>query len=592
MIKDRLEQLRNLMKAQGINAYIIPTNDYHGSEYVSDFFKTREYMSGFTGSAGTLVVTLKEAGLWTDGRYFLQAGDQLKGSTIDLYKMGEPGVPTIVEFLYDKLNNNDTLGFDGKCLSTAFILNILRFLADKNLNLKFEEDLVDKVWTDRPVLKSKPCYSLDIKYTGKSRVDKIKDLRAALVRNHADSTVITSLDDINWLLNIRGDDVDCNPVILSYVIVTLDKFDLYVMLDAVSPELKAELTKDGVTLHEYFDVYEDIKKLDSKVCLLEFNKVNYALYGLIKPSIKKVNMMNLTTLPKARKNEVELKNIYYAHVKDGVAMCKFLYWLKHNVGKERMTECSIAKKLLGFRAEQENFKGVSFDTIAGYDYHGAIVHYDQTPETDIEVFPKSLILIDSGGQYLEGTTDITRTVALGPVTKEQKLHYTLVLKGHLALGNAKFAHGCSGAYIDILAREPLFEYGLDFNHGTGHGVGCFLNVHEGPQNISRSITRSSCPMLPGMVTSDEPGLYITDKYGIRIENLMACVPYMENYGTEFYQFDTLTLAPYDIDAIDKSILTDDEKKLIHNYHLRIYNTLHEYLPEEVNSWLKEIIEAI
>ena len=591
IINERIENLRKLMLEENIDAYIIPTSDYHGSEYVGEYFKERVYISGFTGSAGTVIVTPTKAGLWTDGRYFLQAEDQLKGTIITLYKMGEKNVPTMTAFLKNELKDNALVGFDGKTLTTSYCLGLLNELASKQIKFKYDVDLIDKIWKDRPQLSKEKAYLLDDKYTGCSRKEKIARVRAYLKENNLDYFVLTSLDDISWLLNIRGNDVECNPVVLSYVTLTSNSLNLYINKEVLSSEIKVELTKDGITIKDYFDIYEDVKNIKNKRVILEENKVNYAIFASLNGNYI-VNRMNPTTAYKAVKNDTEIKNVIDAHIKDGVALTKFIYWLKKNVGKLPLTELSASDKLESFRREQEHFMGLSFTTIAGYASHGAIVHYDPTSETDIPLKNESFLLVDSGAQYLEGTTDVTRTIALGTLTKEEKKHYTAVLKGHLALSDAKFLSGTSGCELDMLARRPLWELGLNFNHGTGHGVGYFLNVHEGPQSISNAPIRCSYPFSKGMITSNEPGLYITGKYGIRIENLVLCEDYMETEFGKFLKFRNLTLAPYEIDAINKDELTSYEIKLIHDYHVEVYKVIGKYLTSDEKKWLKDIVEAI
>ena len=591
-IIERLNTLRILMKENNLDAYIIPTNDFHGSEYVGDYFKTRSFISGFTGSAGTVVVTLDEAILWTDGRYFLQAEDQLKNSTIELYKQGEKGVLNIYEYLNNKMPKDCKIGFDGRVVSINFVEELKRSLKSHNLTISYQDDLIDKIWTNRPSISKEPAYELTTEFTGLNRTEKLNIVKEYLVSKDADALVLTSLDDIMWLFNIRGNDVECNPVVLSYSIIYQDKTVLYLHKEVLNETLYNNLVSDNIIIKDYNDIYTDVTTFDeASIVVYQNNKVNFALSALISTN-KVINELNYTTILKAEKNECEVKNSYIAHIKDGVAVTKFIYWLKQNVGKIEISEISAAEKLEAFRKEQENFKGVSFDTIAGYKEHGAIIHYSATEETNILVEPKSFLLVDSGGQYLEGTTDITRTIAVGSLTEKEKDYYTLVLKGHLALSNAVFKEGTSGSQLDILARLPLYQYGLNYNHGTGHGVGSLLNVHEGPQNISPYPLRSSYPFKEGMITSNEPGIYIPNEFGIRIENLVVCKKYIENEFGLFYKFDDLTLVPYEIDALNKSLLTSEEINLIHKYHERVYNTLQSYLTEEEKAWLLSIVEAI
>ena len=589
-IINNLNKLRALMKERNIDAYIIPTNDFHGSEYVGEYFKTRSFISGFTGSAGTCVVTLNSAGLWTDGRYFLQAEKELENSSIDLYRSLEPGVPSIFEFLNQTLGNKCKIGFDGRVVSVDFVEELKKELISKELEISYQEDLIDLVWENRPSISKEKAYELDIKYAGESRVNKLNQIKERLNKLNADLLILTSLDDIAWLFNLRGNDVACNPVLLAYAVIATSYVKLYVNEGVLSSNLITKLNSEGISVHSYNDIYEDVKLLKNEVVVYQKNRVNYALCSLI--DVKKViNEVNYTTILKAVKNETEIKNAYYAHLKDGVAVTKFIYWLKTNVGKIYIDEITAADKLEEFRTEQENFMGISFETIAGYKEHGAIIHYSATCESKIEVLPKSFLLVDSGGQYLEGTTDITRTISLGKLTNQEKLYYTLVLKGHLALSNAVFRNGTTGGMLDILAREPLYNYGLNYNHGTGHGVGSFLNVHEGPQNISPT-PRASYPFQEGMITSNEPGIYLPNEFGIRIENLILCKKHSETNFGKFLCFDDLTLVPYDIEAIDLNVLTDVDKELIHNYHEKVYNALKDYLTVDEANWLNSIKEAI
>lgn len=589
-IVNNLNKLRALMKERNIDAYIIPTNDFHGSEYVGEYFKTRSFISGFTGSAGTCVVTLNSAGLWTDGRYFLQAEKELENSSIDLYRSLEPGVPSIFEFLNQTLGNKCKIGFDGRVVSVDFVEELKKELISKELEISYQEDLIDLVWENRPSISKEKAYELDIKYAGESRVNKLNQIKERLNKLNADLLILTSLDDIAWLFNLRGNDVACNPVLLAYAVIAKSYVKLYVNEGVLSSDLITKLNSEGISVHAYNDIYEDVKLLKNEVVVYQKNRVNYALCSLI--NVKKViNEVNYTTILKAVKNETEIKNAYYAHLKDGVAVTKFIYWLKTNVGKIYIDEITAADKLEEFRTEQENFMGISFETIAGYKEHGAIIHYSATCESKIEVLPKSFLLVDSGGQYLEGTTDITRTISLGELTDQEKLYYTLVLKGHIALSNAVFRNGTTGGMLDILAREPLYNYGLNYNHGTGHGVGSFLNVHEGPQNISPT-PRASYPFQEGMITSNEPGIYLPNEFGVRIENLILCKKHSETNFGKFLCFDDLTLVPYDIEAIDLNVLTDVDKELIHNYHEKVYNALKDYLTVDEANWLNSIKEAI
>ncbi len=585
-IVEKLEALRGLMKENNLTMYLVPTDDYHLSEYVGSYFKEREFLSGFTGSAGVLLVTLKNAYLWTDGRYFLQASNQLEGSTITLMKQGEKDVPSVYEFIKSQTIKK-LIGFDGRCVKALFG----RDLEDiKGAKITYNMDLVDKIWTDRPEISHEPGYELDVKYAGESRYDKIKKIQANLERKGADLTVISSLDDIMWILNLRGNDAKCNPVILSYLVVHKAKVVLYVNEDVLSSDVKLNLSKDRVVLRGYNTIYNDISNFNNYKILIDLNKTNYSLYKSINNTNKIINELNYSTELKACKNKVEQENFKRAHIKDAVAVCKFMYWLKTNVGKIEMSELSVSEKLLNFRKEQSNFKDISFGTIAGFGPHGAIVHYGPTKETDAQVTPDNFLLVDSGAHYLEGTTDITRTFALGKVSDEMKHHFTLVLKCYLALSDIKFKEGVDGRTLDLASREPLWMEGLDFNHGTGHGVGYLLNVHEGPQNIKYN--RESYTFKEGMITSDEPGLYLTGKYGIRHESLTLCTLYKETEFGRFLQLEPITLVPFDLDGINKDELTLEEKTKLNNYHKKVYDTISPYLNKDEANFLKKYTKAL
>jgi len=523
-VNERITALRERMKEKKIDAYLVPTDDFHASEYVGEYFKCRKYITGFTGSAGTAVIMQDMAGLWTDGRYFIQAAAQLEGTGVDLFKMGEPGVPTIHQFLEEKLGEGMCLGFDGRTISAKEASELSEALGKKGASLSVDYDLAGEVWEDRPALSCEPVMELDVKWAGESRADKCAKIRKAMEEKGADAFVLTSLDDIAWLLNIRGGDVHCCPVVLSYLVMTQKEIKLFANENAFPAEVLDALAKDGVTLLPYDSIYEYVKTFakDMKVLLCK-QKVNSRLVSNIPAEVEILDEENLTLLPKAIKNPVEVENERIAHIRDGVALTKFIYWLKKNVGKIPMTELSAEEKLYSFRAQQENFIDNSFDPIISYGVHAAINHYSATPETDIPIEPRSFLLADTGGNYYEGTTDTTRTIVMGPVTDEQKKFFTAVLRGMLNLGNAKFRYGCTGVNLDYLARGPLWELGQDFNHGTGHGVGYLLNVHEGPNSFRWKVVPGNNAVLEeGMITSDEPGYYVEDGYGIRHENMIVC----------------------------------------------------------------------
>lgn len=596
MIPERLTALRSLMKMQGVDAYLVRTDDFHSSEYVGEYFKCRKFITGFTGSAGTAVITQDEAGLWTDGRYFIQAADQLKDTGVTLFKMGEEGVPTINEYLEKTLNEGQCLGFDGRTMTAVEGEALEKKMAEKGVSISCHLDLVGDIWTDRPALSCEPAWAVDLKYVGKPRNEKFADMRKAMAEKKADYWLLTSLDDIAWLLNIRGNDIACNPVVLSYLVMTQSQIILFAQKDAFSEELTKELEKDGVTLQPYNDIYTYVTKIPvSKTVLLDSGSANYTLKQSLPKEISIVDETNPSQLPKATKNGVEVANMKKAHIKDGVAVTKFMYWLKQNVGKIEITELSAAAKLEQFREQGENYLGPSFSYIMSYGAHAAIVHYSATPETDIPFEARGLVLADTGGQYLEGTTDITRTIAVGPVTEKEKEYFTRVLRGNLNLGAAKFPYGATGKNLDALARGPLWEIGEDYNHGTGHGVGFLLNVHEDPNNInwkSRPGRKEPCVMEEGMITSNEPGYYVEGEFGIRHENLVVCKKAEKTAFGQFMEFETLTMVPFDLDAIDPKQMSEKERQLLNDYHKTVYEKISPYMNAEETAWLKEATRAI
>ena len=593
-VNERITALRERMKEKKIDAYLVPTDDFHASEYVGEYFKCRKYITGFTGSAGTAVIMQDMAGLWTDGRYFIQAAAQLEGTGIDLFKMGEPGVPTIHQFLEEKLGEGMCLGFDGRTISAKEAAELSESLGKKGASLSGDYDLVGEVWEDRPALSCEPVMELDVKWAGESRADKCAKIRKAMEEKGADAFVLTSLDDIAWLLNIRGGDVHCCPVVLSYLVMTQKEIKLFANEKAFPAEVLDALAKDGVTLLPYDSIYEYVKTFakDMKVLLCK-QKANSRLVSNIPAEVEILDEENLTLLPKAIKNPVEVENERIAHIRDGVALTKFIYWLKKNVGKIPMTELSAEEKLYSFRAQQENFIDNSFDPIISYGVHAAINHYSATPETDIPIEPRSFLLADTGGNYYEGTTDTTRTIVMGPVTDEQKKFFTAVLRGMLNLGNAKFRYGCTGVNLDYLARGPLWELGQDFNHGTGHGVGYLLNVHEGPNSFRWKVVPGNNAVLEeGMITSDEPGYYVEDGYGIRHENMIVCKKAEKTQFGQFMCFEFLTMVPFDLDAVVPEQMTAHERELLNNYHAQVYEKISPYLDEDEKAWLKEATRAI
>ena len=522
MIKQRIENIRDLMKEKNIYAYIVPSSDYHQSEYVGDYFKSREFMSGFTGSSGTLIISMDEAGLWTDGRYFIQAENELKDSGIKLFKMGEEGVPTIEEYLLEKLPKNSTLGFDGRVMSVKEGQSLANKLAFKGINIEYKYDLVNDIWEDRCSLPTEKAFLLGVEYSGEGFSDKLSRIRAVMKEKKATTHILASLDDIAWLFNIRGRDVKSNPVVLSYAVITIDSVYLFIDKNKIGKDIRAELSKENVQIKGYEEVYEFIKNIDeNEVVLIDTSKVNYAIYNNIPSNVQKIEERNPSILFKSIKNEIELKNIRNSHIKDGVAFTKFMYWLKNNIGKIEITEISATQKLEAFRREQDKFIEPSFSTIAAYKDHAAMMHYSATEESNYKLEPRDLFLVDSGGQYFDGTTDITRTIALGPIPENVRKDFTNVVRGMIRLSKAKFLYGCRGYNLDILARGPLWEEGIDYKCGTGHGIGFVLNVHEGPNGFRWKVREDiddSCILEEGMVTTNEPGVYVENSHGIRIEN--------------------------------------------------------------------------
>lgn len=590
-VTERLSALRDLMKEKGVDAYLVPTDDFHASEYVGDYFKCRKYITGFTGSAGRAVITMDMAGLWTDGRYFIQAAQQLEGTAVELFKMGEPEVPTIHEFLKEKLSEGMCLGFDGRTVSAAEADEMKDLLSDKKIRFSVEEDLIGEIWTDRPALSCEPVMELEVKWAGESRAEKCARIRRKMKEKQADVFVLTSLDDIAWLLNLRGNDIHCCPVVLSYLVMTEEEVLLFANEKAFGQDVLENLKKDGVTLKPYNNIYTYVQTIPAgKTVILSKANVNSRLVSNLPAEVKILDEENLTLLPKAIKNHTEVENERIAHIKDGVAVTRFICWLKQNTGKMEITELSAAEHLFQLRKEQENFLGNSFDPIVSYGGHAAMCHYSPSPETDIPLEPKGLALCDTGGHYLEGSTDITRTIALGKLTEKERKYFTLVLKGHLRLSDARFRYGCCGQNLDYLAREPLWRLGEDYNHGTGHGVGYLLNIHEGPNSFRWK--SSSTVLEEGMITSNEPGYYVENEFGVRHENLVVCKKAEKTAFGQFMCFENLTMVPFDLDAIDPELLDTYEKGLLNSYHAEVYEKISPYLTEEEKEWLKKYTRAV
>lgn len=593
-VDDRINALRKLMDERNLAAYIIPTEDFHSSEYVGEYFKAREYMSGFTGSAGTLVVLPGQAALWTDGRYFIQAADQLKNSSITLMRIGQPGVPEIAEYLRDQLEDKSVIGFDGRTVTEHFVQTITQKTDAKQITFDGSEDLVDLVWQERPSISTEPVRELDAGYAGRSREEKLADVRAKMQEEKADVLLLAALDEIAWLTNLRGNDVLYTPVFLAYMMLTPDEAQLFVHGEILSDEIRHKLEQAGVVIRPYGEIEQELGGIAcGKKVWVDGASVNYRLMKSLTDGVEKLDKSSPVGLMKAVKTPREMEHIRAAHVKDGVAVARFMHWLKTIVGHERITEITAAKKLETFRAQMDGYLGPSFEPIIAYGPHAAIPHYGPTEETDTEIASGSLCLADTGGHYEEGTTDVTRTFALGAVPEEEKRYYTMVLRGHLALGAARFVHGACGMNLDILAREPLWEHGLDYNHGTGHGVGFILSVHEGPQRLHwRSSEATQVTLEEGMVISNEPGVYLEGRFGIRHENLMLCRAGEKNEHGQFMYLEPLTMVPFDRDAILPGLMTDKEIEWLNDYHRRVYETLAPYLTGEELKWLEAATEQV
>ena len=593
-VPERLSALRKCMQEKHIDIYIVPTADFHQSEYVGEHFKARAYITGFTGSAGTAVITLHDAKLWTDGRYFLQAAKELEGTGVTLMKMFEPGVPTIEEYLEAELKSGQTLSFDGRVVSVGEG-DAYASIAKKNgAKIDYQEDLIDAIWTDRPSLSEEPVWFLEEKYSGESTESKLSRIRKEMEDAGCDTHIVSTLDDICWTLNIRGNDIDFFPLVLSYAIIKKDRFELYIDERKLDDKLKSILEKVGVTLHPYNAIYEDVKKLpENATVLIDKSKLNYAIFNNIPNAVSIVNKRNPEILMKALKNPVEVENIKKAEIKDSVAHVRFMKWLKENLGKIRITEMSASEKLDEFRAEMGNFIRDSFEPISSYGPHSAIVHYSSSPETDVELKAGSLYLSDTGAGFYEGSTDITRTYALGEVPKKMKEDFTIVAISNLQLASAKFLQGSTGLTLDILARKPFWDRGLNYNHGTGHGVGYLLNIHEGPAGFRYKYrARETEEIQEGMVITDEPGLYIEGSHGIRLENELLARKGVQNEYGQFLYFETITLIPFDLDAISLDMLNEENRKLLNDYHKRVYEEIAPHLNEEEKVFLKKYTRAV
>lgn len=595
MIQKRLEALRSEMKKRGITVYVVPTSDFHQSEYVGEYFKARKYMTGFTGSAGTAVITMKEAGLWTDGRYFIQAAAQLEGSGVTLFRMGEEGVPKVEEYVEEQLEKGGCIGFDGRVMDAKAGKKYAEIAEKKEGSLYVTEDLVDIIWTERPSLPAHKVWILEQEYAGMSTEEKLSQVREQMKQEGADVHILASLYDIAWLLNLRGDDIDHVPVFLSFVAVEEKKTTLFINQEILEDKVKKYLKDNQIQVEDYEKIYAYAENLKDNKVLMSLEEVNYRIAENVQKHSQIVDAPNPSLLLKSIKNETELENTRIAHLKDAVAVTKFMYWLKTNIGKKEITEISASDYLEELRKEQEHFLDVSFDTICAYGANAAMMHYSASEESNAVLKPEGFLLVDSGGHYLEGTTDITRTFALGELSYEQKKHFTAVCRSNLNLANAKFLYGCSGINLDILARGPLWDMGIDYRCGTGHGVGHILNVHEGPNGFRWKIVQErndSGKLEAGMITTDEPGVYLEGAYGIRLENELICVKDEKNEYGQFMKFENITYVPMDLDAILPEEMTFREKQELNEYHQMVYEKISPYLNEEERIWLKEYTRAI
>lgn len=582
-MRQELTDLRKAMKNRGIDACIIPTTDFHGSEYVNDYFKFRRYVSGFTGSAGTLLVTEGGAYLWTDGRYFIQAAKELAGSGVDLMKMNEPGVPTIEEFLKENMAEGQTLAFDGRVVSDTLGAGYEKIMADKGGRIVYDTDLAGEVWKERPALKGAAIYALPLSVTGKTFEEKLGEIRQILSEKNADYYLITKLEETAWLFNMRGDDVENTPVFFSFTLVTPDDVNLYVFKDAI----EHAPVPAGVQVKDYFDIYEDVREIPAgKSLLTNRNDASYALIKNLASGVRVIDEKSPAETLKAVKNPAEIESTLHAHLEDGAAMVNFMYWLKTEALNEGpQTEITASDYLEDCRRARKGFKDLSFTTISGYGPNAALCHYSAKAGSESEIKPEGFLLVDSGGQYEDGTTDITRTFVVGLITDKMKKYFTLVLKCHIDLAMAEFKPGTDGVALDTLCRKPLKAAGLDFNHGTGHGVGHLLSVHEGPNSIS---SRGTTVIEPGMITSDEPGVYIEGEFGIRHENEILCVKKPDG----MLAFEAITYCPFDRDGIDVSLLTGEELEWLNSYHKTVYDKIGPMVDGEVRSWLEEATAEI
>ncbi len=586
-IQQRIEALRQLMEREHLAAFIFPSTDPHNSEYVPSRWEGRKWISGFDGSAGTVVVTRHAAALWTDSRYFIAAEEQLQGTEYVLMRERIEGTPSIAEWLSAQLRDSGTteIGIDGLCATTVEVESLIQDLRQSGITVRTNLDPLQHIWTDRPAVPSDRIRLHDLQYTGRTCRDKLSDIRTALRRSKADGMLVSALDDIAWTLNLRGSDVHCNPVFVAYLLIASDRATLFTNAEKLTPEVKAYLTAEGVDTDDYSNIADGLRAYFEYNILLDPSETNYTLYSIARQKHRIIRAASPIPTMKAVKNEAEIEGFHHAMLRDGVALVRFLRWLRPAVEQGGETEMSIDRKLTALRAEQPLFRDISFDTIAGYEAHGAIVHYEATPATDIPLRPEGLLLLDSGAQYEDGTTDITRTIALGPVTEEQKRVYTLVLKGHLQLQNLCFPDGACGSQLDAVARMAMWHEGMNFLHGTGHGVGAYLNVHEGPHQIR--MEWRPAPLHAGMTVTDEPGLYLAGRFGVRTENTLLIRPYKETEFGRFLCFEPLTLCPIDKSPVIVEMLTPDERRWLNEYHQKVYDALSPLLDTDEQAWLRE-----
>lgn len=594
MDSKRITALRAIMKREGIDYYYIPTADFHESEYVVEYFKARKFITGFTGSAGVAVIGQEEAWLWTDGRYFIQAASQIEGSGFGLMKMGQEGVPTVMQYLGEKLQEGQCIGFDARVVNTNDAKEFAKIAAKKHGSLKTDNDLLDEVWTDRPALVHQPADVLKDEFNGEATASKLARVREQMEKEEAQYHIISTLDDIAWILNVRGNDIPHVPVVLSFLVIGKEDAMWFVEENALSDAVKEMAAECGITIRPYEDVYAYAATIpENSTVLLDKRKVNYRITNALSETVHIVSKANPSQLMKSIKNEIELENTRKAHLLDGIAVTKFMYWLKKNVGKIPMDEVSVSDYLQSLREQMEGYRDISFDTIAGYNANAAMMHYKAEPDTAAKLEPQGMLLVDSGGHYDTGTTDITRTFVLGPISDIQKKHFTMVVKSNLNLANVKFLYGCNGISLDVICREPIWKENLDYQCGTGHGVGYLLNVHEGPNSFRWQYRPGfDNPFEAGMITTDEPGIYLQDQYGIRTENELICFKGEKNQYGQFMGFENITYVPIDLDGIDKQYLNAEDVKQLNDYHKMVYEKISPYMTPEENEWLKEYTRAI